>query len=33
MLERTTYRVNETKFQRFLQPVFRQGDVVIYEVP
>jgi len=33
MLERTTYRVIETKFQRFLQPVFRQGDVVIYEVP
>ena len=33
MLERTTYRVNETKFQRFLQPVFRQGEVVIYEVP
>lgn len=33
MLERTTYRVNETKFQRYLQPVFRQGDVVIYEVP
>jgi YYY domain-containing protein len=32
-LERAAYSVNETKFQRFLQPVFQQGQVVIYEVP
>jgi uncharacterized membrane protein len=29
-LERSTYRLNETKFQQFLQPAFRAGDVVIY---
>ncbi len=29
--ERSTYHVNETKFKRFLTPVFQQGDVVIYE--
>ena len=32
-LERTTYRVNEGKFQRLLRPTFRQGSVVIYEAP
>ncbi len=30
--ERTSYRVNETKFQRNLKAVFSQGPVVIYEV-
>lgn len=29
--ERSTYHLNETKFKRFLTPVFQQGDVVIYE--
>jgi uncharacterized membrane protein len=32
-LERSTYHVNEEKFNRFLQPVFQQGNVTIYEVP
>jgi len=32
-LERSTYGVNENKFERFLQPVFQQGQVTIYEVP
>lgn len=32
-LERNTYRVNETKFQRFLRPVYQLGNVTIYEVP
>lgn len=32
-LERTTYRVNEAKFNNFLQPVFQQGSVTIYEAP
>jgi YYY domain-containing protein len=32
-LERSTYVVNETKFKRFLTPVFQQGQVTIYEVP
>ncbi len=32
-LERTTYHVNETKFNRFLRPVFQQGNVTVYEVP
>ncbi len=32
-LERNTYRVNESKFQQHLTPVFQQGQVVIYEVP
>src|SRR6266487_2578710 len=32
-LERTTYRINEEKFNRFLKPVFQQGNVTIYEVP
>ena len=32
-LERYTYEVVESKFQRFLQPVFIQGNVVIYVTP
>jgi YYY domain-containing protein len=32
-LERSTYRVNEEKFNRFLKPVFQQGNVTVYEVP
>lgn len=41
-LERTTYApgtsncpsgLSEGKFQRYLEPVFQQGDVTIYEVP
>lgn len=32
-LERASYRVNETKFNNFLKPVFRQGSIVIYTVP
>jgi len=32
-LERTTYQVNEEKFNRFLKPVFQQGNVTIYAVP
>src|SRR5215207_1773777 len=32
-LERSTYQVNEEKFNRFLRPVFQQGNVTIYEVP
>src|SRR5688500_2845147 len=32
-LERTTYHVNEEKFNRFLKPVFQQGNVTVYEVP
>jgi YYY domain-containing protein len=32
-LERSTYRVYEAKFQSHLRQVFKQGDVVIYEVP
>jgi uncharacterized membrane protein len=32
-LEQKTYRVNESKFQRYLTPVFQQGLVTIYEVP
>jgi YYY domain-containing protein len=30
-LERATYGVNETKFRRYLTPVFEQGSVVIFE--
>ena len=29
-LERSTYQVNEEKFNRFLRPVFQQGSVTIY---
>jgi len=32
-LERVTYRINENIFQRNLAQVFKQGQVVIYEVP
>lgn len=33
-LERRTYRVNESKFERFLgEPVFELGQVSIYEIP
>lgn len=30
-LERSTYEVQEDKFQRNLTPVFQQGDVIIYQ--
>ena len=32
-LERSTYRVNEEKFNSFLKPVFQQGSVSVYAVP
>ncbi len=32
-LERSTYQINEEKFNRFLKLVFQQGNVTIYEVP
>ena len=32
-LERSTYQVNEEKFNRFLKPAFQQGSVTVYEVP
>ncbi len=32
-LERTSYRVNEEKFNNFLKPVLQQGSVAIYAVP
>ncbi|HJR79748.1 MAG TPA: DUF2298 domain-containing protein [Anaerolineales bacterium] len=32
-LERSTYRVNEEKFNRFLKPAFQQGNVTIYAAP
>jgi YYY domain-containing protein len=32
-LERSTYRVNGTKFERFLTPAFEDDQVTIYEVP
>jgi len=32
-LERTTYQVNEDKFNRFLKVVFQQGNVAIYAAP
>ena len=32
-LERSTYPVNEEKFNLFLKPVYQQGNVTIYEVP
>jgi uncharacterized membrane protein len=32
-LERSTYPVNEEKFNRFLKPAFQQGSVTVYEVP
>ncbi|HJR81659.1 MAG TPA: DUF2298 domain-containing protein [Anaerolineales bacterium] len=30
-LERSTYQVDEEKFNRFLKPVFQQGSVTVYE--
>jgi YYY domain-containing protein len=33
MLERSTYRVNESKFQRVLNPIYALGSVVIYPSP
>jgi len=32
-LERSTYRVNEEKFNNYLKAVYRQGNTAIYEVP
>ena len=32
-LERSTYRVNEEKFNSFLKPIYQQGSITIYEVP
>jgi YYY domain-containing protein len=32
-LERSSYRVNEEKFNNYLRPVFQQGNITIYEVP
>jgi uncharacterized membrane protein len=32
-LERGSYRVEETKFQRYLEMVFQSGQVAIYRVP
>ena len=32
-LERSTYHLNENKFQRYLTPVFQHGQVTVYEVP
>jgi YYY domain-containing protein len=32
-LERSTFNVNEEKFNRFLKSVFQQGNVTIYEAP
>ena len=32
-LERVSMPVNEEKFRSHLNPVFQQGDTVIYEVP
>ena len=32
-LERSTYPVNEEKFNLFLKPIYQQGNVTIYEVP
>ena len=32
-LERSTYLVNEEKFQRYLKPVFSQGFTTVYAVP
>jgi len=32
-LERSTYGVNESKFELYLIPVFQQGQVTIYQVP
>jgi uncharacterized membrane protein len=32
-LERTTYPVNEEKFNLFSKPIYQLGNVTIYEVP
>jgi YYY domain-containing protein len=32
-MERSTYRVNEVKFQRNLKVVYQKGSITIYEVP
>ena len=32
-LERSTYPVSQGKFEQFLTVVYRQGEVVVYEVP
>jgi uncharacterized membrane protein len=32
-VERSRYAVYEAKFERYLVPVFAQGQVVVYEVP
>jgi len=32
-LERSTYPVNEEKFDHFLKRIYQQGNVAIYEVP
>jgi len=32
-LERRDYQINEQMFQQHLTQVFRQGQVVIYEIP
>jgi uncharacterized membrane protein len=32
-LERSTYPVNEQKFEPFLKKIYQQGSVTIYEVP
>ena len=35
-MERSSYHLstaNESKFQRYLKPVYQQGSVTIYEVP
>ena len=32
-LERNKYRVNDEKFNNFLKPIYRQGSIIIYEVP
>jgi YYY domain-containing protein len=32
-LERSSYPVNEEKFNLFLKPIYQQGNVTIYEVP
>ncbi len=32
-LERSTYRVDERKFQRYLTPAFSQGEITVYLVP
>jgi uncharacterized membrane protein len=32
-LERTSYRVNEEKFNNFLKPIYQQGSTTVYVVP